>query len=102
MKKLLIYLRDYKKECVLAPLFKMLEASFELIVPLVMAVIIDSGIAKSDKGLVVRMCGVLILLGIIGLVTSITAQYFAAKAAVGFATNLRHALFKHLQSLSFT
>ena len=102
MKKLLIYLRDYKKECVLAPLFKMLEASFELIVPLVMAVIIDSGIAKSDKGLVVRMCGVLILLGIIGLITSITAQYFAAKAAVGFATNLRHALFKHLQSLSFT
>ena len=102
MKKLLIYLRDYKKECVLAPLFKMLEASFELIVPLVMAVIIDSGIAKSDKGLVVRMCSVLILLGIIGLVTSITAQYFAAKAAVGFATNLRHALFKHLQSLSFT
>lgn len=102
MKKLMIYLRDYKKECVLAPLFKMLEASFELIVPLVMAVIIDSGIAKSDKGLVVRMCGVLILLGIIGLVTSITAQYFAAKAAVGFATNLRHALFKHLQSLSFT
>ena len=102
MKKLLIYLRDYKKECVLAPLFKMLEASFELIVPLVMAVIIDSGIAKSDRGLVVRMCGVLILLGIIGLVTSITAQYFAAKAAVGFATNLRHALFKHLQSLSFT
>ncbi len=102
MKKLLIYLRDYKKECVLAPFFKMLEASFELIVPLVMAVIIDSGIAKSDKGLVVRMCGVLILLGIIGLITSITAQYFAAKAAVGFATNLRHALFKHLQSLSFT
>ncbi|MBU5470534.1 ABC transporter ATP-binding protein/permease [Falcatimonas sp. MSJ-15] len=102
MKKLLIYLRDYKKECVLAPLFKMLEASFELIVPLVMAVIIDSGIAKSDKGLVVRMCGVLVLLGIIGLITSITAQYFAAKAAVGFATNLRHALFKHLQSLSFT
>lgn len=102
MKKLMIYLRDYKKECVLAPLFKMLEASFELIVPLVMAVIIDSGIAKSDKGLVVRMCSVLILLGIIGLVTSITAQYFAAKAAVGFATNLRHALFKHLQSLSFT
>lgn len=102
MKKLLIYLRDYKKECVLAPLFKMLEATFELIVPLVMAVIIDNGIAKSDRTLVVKMCGVLILLGIIGLVTSITAQYFAAKAAVGFATNLRHALFKHLQSLSFT
>lgn len=102
MKKLLVYLRDYKKECVLAPLFKMLEATFELIVPLVLAVIIDDGIGKGDKALVVKMCAVLIVLGIIGLVTSITAQFFAAKAAVGFATKLRYALFKHLQTLSFT
>ena len=101
MKKLLIYLRDYKKECVLAPLFKMLEASFELIVPLVVASIIDVGIANDNKTYIIKMCLLLILLGIIGLVSSITAQYFSAKAAVGFATNLRHYLFKHLLGLSF-
>lgn len=102
MKKLLIYLKDYKKECVLAPLFKMLEASFELIVPLVIASIIDVGIANGNKSYIIKMCLILILLGIVGLVSSITAQYFSAKAAVGFATNLRHSLFKHLLGLSFS
>lgn len=102
MKKLLVYLKDYKKESVLGPLFKLLEASFELLVPLVMAAIIDVGIAQSDKAYIIKMCGVLILLAIIGLTCSITAQYFAAKAAVGFATKLRHALFSHIESLSYT
>ena len=102
MKKVLTYLTNYKKECVFAPLFKMLEASFELLVPLVMASVIDIGIANGDKQYVIQRCIVLILLGIIGLTCSITAQYFAAKAAVGFATGLRHALFSHIQSLSFT
>ncbi len=102
MRKLLAYLKDYKKESVLAPLFKMLEASFELFVPLVMAAIIDNGIANADQGYILRMCGILILLAVIGLTCSITAQFFAAKAAVGFATKLRHTLFAHLQSLSYT
>ena len=102
MKKVLTYLTNYKKECVFAPLFKMLEASFELLVPLVMASVIDIGIANGDKQYVIQRCIVLIFLGIIGLTCSITAQYFAAKAAVGFATGLRHALFSHIQSLSFT
>ena len=102
MKKLLIYLNNYKKECVLAPLFKMLEASFELIVPLVIAAIIDTGIANDNKPYIIKMCFLLIVLGIVGLISSITAQYFSAKAAVGFATNLRHSLFKHLLGLSFS
>lgn len=102
MKSLLIYLKDYKKESVLGPLFKLLEAAFELIVPLVMAAIIDTGVATADGGYIRNMCLVLILLAVIGLVCSITAQYFAAKAAVGFATGLRHALFAHIESLSFT
>lgn len=102
MKKLLVYLKGYEKETVLAPLFKMLEALFELFVPLVMAAIIDTGIANRDQGYVVRMCLVLVALGIIGLVCSITAQFFAAKAATGFSTKLRHALFAHIQSLSYT
>ena len=102
MKKLLIYLRDYKKECVLAPLFKLLEASFELIVPLVMAAIIDHGIAVSDRPYIFKMGGVLVLLALVGLACSITAQYFAAKAAVGVATRLRHSLFSHIGTLSFT
>lgn len=102
MKKLLIYLKDYKKETILAPLFKMLEATFELFVPLVMAAIIDQGIGSGDVSYVLRMGGILILLGLIGLVCSITAQYFAAKAAVGFSTKLKHALFAHIQGLSFT
>ncbi len=102
MKRLYVYLRDYKKECVLAPLFKMLEASFELIVPLVMAAIIDTGIEQGEKSYIINMCLILVALGIIGLVCSITAQYYSAKAAVGFATKIRHALFSHLMNLSFT
>lgn len=102
MKKVLAYLKGYKKECVCAPLFKMLEATFELFVPLVMAAVIDTGIGNGDKSYVIRMCLLLITLGIVGLACSITAQYFAAKAAVGFSTGLRHALFSHIQSLSFT
>lgn len=101
MKKLLVFLKDYKKESVIAPLFKMLEAIFELIVPLVVAQIIDVGIASADKGYIFSRCGVLILLAVVGLVCAISAQYFAAKAAVGFATQLRSALFAHIQKLSF-
>jgi ATP-binding cassette subfamily B multidrug efflux pump len=102
MKKLLVYLKDYKKESVLGPLFKLLEATFELIVPLVMAAIIDTGVATGDKSYIMKMCMVLVLLAVIGLTCSVTAQYFAAKAAVGFATKLRHALFAHIERLSFT
>ena len=102
MKKLLVYLRNYKKECVLAPLFKMLEASFELLVPLVMARIMDVGIAGNDMPYIWKMAGILLLLAVIGLTCSLTAQYFAAKAAVGFSTELKHALFGHIQKLSFS
>ena len=99
---ILKYLEELKKECVLAPLFKMLEALFELFVPLVVASIIDRGIGQQDTAYIVKMCLMLLGLAIIGLVCSITAQYFSAKAAVGCATGIRHALFKHIQSLSFT
>lgn len=102
MKNLLKYLSEYKKECVLGPLFKLLEALFDLTVPLVTAVIIDHGIGTRDQGIVWKYGGVLLLLAIIGLTCSITAQYFAAKAAVGFAAKLRHALFSHVEKLSFT
>ena len=102
LRALLKYLRNYKKETVLAPLFKLLEASFELFVPLVMAAIIDHGIGQADGVYVLKMGGVLIALGLIGLVCSITAQYFAAKAATGFSTELRHELFEHIQKLSYT
>ena len=102
MKKLFVYLKGYGKETVLGPLFKLLEASFELFVPLVVASMIDVGIQNRDQGYIVRMCLVLITLGIVGLVCSITAQYFAAKAAVGFVAKIRHALFAHIQSLSYT
>ena len=102
MKKLLIYLKEYKKETIFSPLFKMLEATFELFVPLVMAAIIDRGIGQADTGYVLRMGLILVALGLIGLLCSITAQYFAAKAAVGFSTSLKHALFDHIQNLSFT
>lgn len=101
MNSLLKYLKDYKKETVLSPLFKLLEATFELFVPLVMASIIDKGIGDGNTGYILKMCLVLIALGIIGLICSITAQFFAAKAAVGFAAKLRHALYKHIQRLSF-
>lgn len=102
MRKLLRFLKDYKKESILSPLFKLLEASFELLVPLVMAAIIDAGIGNKDGGFILKMCGILILLALVGLTCSITAQYFAAKAAVGFATKVRHALFDHIQKLSYT
>lgn len=102
MRKLLVYLKEYKKEVVLAPLFKMLEASFELFVPLVMARIINDGIIGEDKGLIYRMGVVLFLLAAVGLACSVTAQYFAAKAATGFSGKLRHALFKHIETLSFS
>lgn len=102
MRNLLCFLKDYKKESVLAPLFKMLEASFELIVPLVVTAIIDVGIAQRDSGYILRMCLVMVALGMVGLACSVTAQYFAAKAAAGFGTKLRHQLFAHIQGLSFT
>ena len=102
MKKLLVYLKDYIKESIIAPLFKLLEASFELIVPLVMAAIIDGGIGRGDKGYIYRMSAVLIALAAVGFICSVIAQYFAAKAAVGFSTKLRHALFEHIETLSFS
>ena len=102
MRKLLVYLKGYEKETILGPLFKLLEASFELIVPLVMAAIIDNGVANSDKPYIMKMCMILFMLAVIGLTCSITAQYFAAKAAVGFSAKLRHALFEHIQTLSFS
>lgn len=102
VKSLFAYMKDYKKECVLGPLFKLLEASFELMVPLVMAAVIDVGIANGDREYIGRMCLVMAALGVIGLVCSITAQFFAAKASVGVAAKLRHALFAHIQELSFT
>ena len=102
MKKVLEYLKYYKKETILAPLFKMLEASFELFVPLVIASIIDRGIEREDTTHILWMGVVLVLLGIIGLICSVTAQYFSAKAATGFAARLRKALFSHIQKLSFS
>ena len=102
MKSLLKYLKDYKKETVLAPFFKMLEALFELFVPLVMAAIIDTGIAGNDKPYIFQMSGILIALGLIGLVCSITAQYFSAKAACGCAAKLKNALFEKMQAMTFT
>ncbi len=101
MKKLLVYLKAYKKETILAPLFKMLEASFELFVPLVIAAIIDTGIENKDVPYIVRMAVVLVVLAVVGLTCSLTAQYFSAKAAVGFAAKLKSALFAHIESLSF-
>lgn len=102
MKRLIMYLKDYKKESILAPLFKLLEAFFELMVPLVMANIIDYGISNRSMGYIGKMGLLLLLLGIVGLASSITAQFFAAKAAVGFSTKLRQALFNHIEDLSFT
>ena len=102
MKKLLKYLSIYKKEAVLAPLFKMLEASFELLVPLVMAEIIDTGIKNQDMAFILKMGAVLVLLGAIGLACSLTAQYFAAKAAVGFGAGIRRDLFRHINRLSYS
>lgn len=101
MISLLKYLRNYKKESILSPLFKLLEASFELLVPIVMARIIDVGIADGDRPYVIRMALILVSLGLIGMACSVTAQYFAAKAAVGFSTEMKHALYGHIQGLSF-
>lgn len=102
MGRLMKYLKDYKKEAVLAPLFKLLEAFFELLVPLVMANIIDRGIENADMGYIGKMGLCLLALAAVGLLSSVTAQFFAAKAAVGFSTKLRQALFDHIQSLNFT
>ena len=102
MNNMLGYLRDYKRESVLAPLFKMLEATFDLFVPLVMADIVNVGIAAHDLHYILVRCGILLVLAVIGLTCSLTAQYFSAKAAVGYSTSLRHALFAHIQSLSFS
>lgn len=102
MFKITNYLKEYKKESIIAPLFKMLEASFELFVPLVMAAIVDTGIKNQDEGYILKMGAVLVLLGIIGLACSVTAQYFAAKASVGFGKSVRHDLFSHINSLSYT
>ena len=99
---MLRYLDGYRRETVIAPLFKMLEALFDLFVPLVMADIIDHGIAAGDTRYILLRCGLLVLLGSVGLLCSVTAQYFSAKAAVGYASSLRHALFSHIQSLSFS
>ena len=101
MKKLLQYLKPYVRESILGPLFKLLEASFELLVPLVVAAVIDTGLRNGNTSAIWKYCGVLVLLGLIGMVCSITAQFFSAKAAVGFATRIRHALFAHIQTLSF-
>ena len=101
MKRLLIYLKDYKLQCVLAPAFKMLEALFELFVPLVMAAIIDDGISAGNSSLIIKNAGLLFLLALVGLLCSVTAQFFSAKAATGFARNLKHDLFAHIESLSY-
>jgi ABC-type multidrug transport system fused ATPase/permease subunit len=102
MKKILEYLKEYRKESVLAPLFKMLEALFELFIPLVVAAMIDRGIGKKDFSFLVRMSLLLVVLAVIGLFFSITAQYFASKAAVGTATSMRHHLYEHIQTFSYT
>lgn len=102
LKKLLVYMKGFGRECVLGPLFKLLEASFELIVPLIVAAIIDRGIPALDRGYIVRMCLWLVALGGVGLLSAVTAQYFAAKAAIGFSARLRHALMEHIGRLGYT
>ena len=102
MNKMLTHLNGYKREAVLAPLFKMLEATFDLFVPLVMADIVNVGIAAHDLHYILVRCGILLLLAMVGLACSLTAQYFSAKAAVGYSTSLRHSLFEHIQKLGFT
>ena len=102
LKKLFIYLKGYGRECILGPLFKLLEASFELLIPLIVARIIDGGILTGDRGYIIRMVFVMALLGFVGLASAVTAQYFAAKAAIGFSTRVRHALMAHIQTLSYS
>ena len=102
MKKLLKYLKGYEKQCVLGPLFKLLEATFELLIPLVVARIVDTGIAGGDRSYIVKMCLVMVALGVVGLISSVTAQYFSAVAAVGFSTRLRHVVLEHILGLSYS
>ena len=102
MKKLLIFLKDYRKEAVLGPLFKLLEASFELMVPLVIASMIDKGISMGDREHIIKMCLILIILCVVGFISAVTAQFFAAKAAAGFAKKVKRALFENIQKLSYT
>ena len=101
MKRLLYYMKEYKKESILGPLFKLLEASFELLVPLVVASIVDTGIANADTPYIIKMCLVMVLLGVVGLASSVTAQYFSARAAVGFASRLRHAVMQQTLRLGY-
>lgn len=101
MKRILKYMKGYGKECALGPLFKLLEASFELLIPLVVAAIVDTGISGGDKSYIVKMCLVMIALGVIGLICAVTAQFFAAKAAVGFASRLRHYVMEHILRFSY-
>ena len=102
MKHLIPYFKKYKLQSILAPLFKMLEACFDLVVPIIVASIIDTGIAKEDKAFIVSRFFLLVLMALLGLLSSFTAQFFAAKAAIGTATGLRHELLSKVQSLSFT
>ena len=102
MKNLLKYLKGYEKQCVLGPLFKLLEAAFELLIPLVVARIVDLGIISGNTGYIVKMCLVMVALGIIGLIMAVCAQYFSAVAAVGFSTRLRHVLMDHILHLSYS
>ena len=102
MKKLLKYMKGYGKECILGPLFKLLETTFELLIPLVVASIVDKGIGNGDSGYIVKMCIVMIVLGIVGLISAVTAQWFSAVAAVGFSTRLRHAVLEHILGLSYS
>lgn len=101
MKKLLVYLRPYRLQAILAPVFKLLEAAFELLVPLIMADIIDVGIAAGDTGYILKKCLLLVGLGLCGFASATCAQFFSAKAATGATASLRHALFAHIQSLSY-
>ena len=102
MRNMLRFLKGYEKESILAPLFKMLEACFELLVPLVVANIIDVGIKNGDLAYIGKQCGLMVLLAVVGMASSLTAQYFAAKAALGYGTALRGALFRHIDTLSYT
>ena len=102
LRKLLRYIKEYRRDCVLAPLFKMLEATFELIVPLIVASMIDKGIPSHDQGYIIKMCLMLVLLAAVGLISAVVAQYFSARAAIGFAAKLRHVLMDHIQTLSYT
>ena len=102
MKSLLVYFKKYRIQAVLGPLFKLLEASFELIIPIIVASIIDRGIGNSDRGYIVKMCFVMGALGLLGFISSVTAQYFAARTAVGFITKVRSALFEKIQSFSYS